>query len=50
MEFLIEKNSTVPVIKQIPEQIKLSIAMGVLKRGDILPPIREVAKQTGVIV
>lgn len=48
MEFQIEKNSPVPVIQQIKEQIKLSIAMGVLKRGDILPPIREVEKQTGV--
>ncbi len=48
MEFQIEKNSTVPVIKQIQEQIKLSIAMGLLKRGDVLPPIREVEKQTGV--
>jgi len=48
MEFQIEKNSPVPVIKQIQEQIKLSIAMGILKRGDILPPIREVEKQTGV--
>ena len=48
MEFQIEKNSPVPVIKQIQEQIKLSIAMGVLKRGDVLPPIREVEKQTGI--
>jgi DNA-binding transcriptional regulator YhcF (GntR family) len=48
MEFQIDKNSPVPVIKQIQEQIKLSIAMGVLKRGDVLPPIREVEKQTGV--
>lgn len=48
MEFQIEKNSPVPVIKQIQEQIKLSIAMGVLKRGDVLPPIREVERQTGV--
>ncbi|MBN1568644.1 MAG: GntR family transcriptional regulator [Acidobacteria bacterium] len=48
MEFQIEKNSPVPFIKQIQEQIKLSIAMGVLKRGDILPPIREVEKQTGI--
>ncbi|MDM7995150.1 MAG: GntR family transcriptional regulator [Acidobacteriota bacterium] len=48
MEFLIEKNSPVPVIKQIQEQIKLSIAMGGLKRGDLLPPIREVEKKTGV--
>jgi DNA-binding transcriptional regulator YhcF (GntR family) len=48
MEFQIEKNSPVPVIKQIQEQIKLSIAMGVLKRGDVLPPIREVERQTGI--
>jgi DNA-binding transcriptional regulator YhcF (GntR family) len=48
MEFQIEKNSPVPVIKQIQEQIKLSIAMGVLKRGDLLPPIREVEKRTGI--
>ena len=48
MEFQIEKNSPVPAIRQIQEQIKLSIAMGVLKRGDLLPPIREVEKQTGV--
>ena len=48
MEFQIEKNSPVPVIKQIQEQIKLSIAMGMLKGGDILPSIREVEKQTGI--
>jgi DNA-binding transcriptional regulator YhcF (GntR family) len=48
MEFQIEKNSSVPVIKQIQEQIKLSIAMGALKRGDILPSIREIEKRTGI--
>lgn len=48
MEFQIEKNSRISVIIQIQEQIKLSIAMGMLKRGDLLPPIREVEKQTGV--
>jgi GntR family transcriptional regulator len=48
MEFQIEKNSSVPIIKQIQEQIKISISMGSLKRGDILPSIREVEKQTGV--
>jgi DNA-binding transcriptional regulator YhcF (GntR family) len=48
MEFQIEKNSPVPAIKQIQQQIKLSIAMGILKRGDVLPPIREVEKQTGI--
>jgi DNA-binding FadR family transcriptional regulator len=48
MEFQIEKSSPVPAVKQIQEQIKLSIAVGALKRGDVLPPIREVEKQTGV--
>jgi len=48
MKFQIDKNSPVPAIKQIQEQIKLAIAMGVLKRGDILPSIREVEKQTGI--
>jgi len=48
INFQIETNGPVPVIKQIQEQIKLSIAMGVLKRGDVLPSIREVEKQTGV--
>jgi GntR family transcriptional regulator len=48
MEFQIEKSSPIPIVKQIQDQIKLSIAMGVLKRGDILPSIREVEKQTGI--
>jgi DNA-binding transcriptional regulator YhcF (GntR family) len=48
IKFQIEKNSPVHIIKQIQEQIKLSIAMGVLKRGDVLPSIRDVEKQTGV--
>lgn len=48
MEFQIERNSPVPAIKQIQEQIKLSIAMGILKRGDILPSIREIERETGV--
>ncbi len=48
IEFQIKENSPTPVIKQIQEQIKLSISMGMLKRGDILPSIREVEKQTGI--
>ena len=38
MEYQVDKNNPVAVIQQIQEQIKISIAMGVLKRGDILPP------------
>ncbi len=48
MKFHIEKHSSVPIVKQIQEQIKLSMAMGMLKTGDILPSIREIEKQTGI--
>ncbi len=48
MEFYIDKNSSVPVIAQIEEQIKLAVAMGVFRNGDRLPSIRDVEKQTGV--
>jgi GntR family transcriptional regulator len=48
MEFQIKRNSSIPIVKQFQEQIKLSISMGMLKRGDILPSIREVEKQTGI--
>ena len=48
MKFHIEKHSSVPVVKQIQEQIKLSMAMGLLRTGDILPSIRDIEKQTGI--
>jgi GntR family transcriptional regulator len=48
VEFYIDKHSSVPVIAQIKEQIKLAVAMGIIRNGDKLPSIREVEKQTGV--
>ena len=48
MEFFIEKHSSLPVIKQIQEQVKLAVAMGIVRRGDCLPSIREVERKTGV--
>jgi DNA-binding transcriptional MocR family regulator len=48
VEFYIDNYSSVPVIAQIEEQIKLAVAMGVFRNGDRLPSIREVEKQTGV--
>ncbi len=48
MEFFVSKNSSVSVVKQLQEQIKLAVAMGVLKSGDALPSIRDVEKQTGI--
>jgi GntR family transcriptional regulator len=48
VEFYIQKHSSVPAVAQLEEQIKLAVAMGVLRNGDKLPSIREVEKQTGV--
>jgi DNA-binding transcriptional regulator YhcF (GntR family) len=48
MEYFIEHHSSVPVIKQIQEQVKLAVWMGVVRSGDSLPSIREVEKKTGV--
>jgi len=48
VEFYIEENSSTPVIKQIEEQIKFAVMMGIFRNGDTLPSIRDVEKQTGV--
>jgi GntR family transcriptional regulator len=48
MEFYLEKHSSSSVIRQIQEQIKMALIMGVLRKGDTLPSIRDVEKQTGV--
>jgi DNA-binding transcriptional regulator YhcF (GntR family) len=48
MEFHIDKHSSIPAIAQIEEQIKLAIAMGTFRKGDTLPSIRDVEKQTGI--
>jgi GntR family transcriptional regulator len=48
MEFHIEKHSATPVVKQIEEQIKLAVMMGIIRNGDTLPSIRDIEKQTGI--
>jgi DNA-binding transcriptional regulator YhcF (GntR family) len=48
MKFQIENSSSVPVVRQIQQQIRLAVAMGVLKKGDILPSVREAEKETGI--
>jgi DNA-binding FadR family transcriptional regulator len=44
MEFIIKQHSSVPVIKQIQEQVKLAVWMGIVRSGDSLPSIREVER------
>lgn len=48
MEFYIDSHSSIPLMIQIQEQVKLAVAMGVLRKGDTLPSIRDIEKQTGV--
>lgn len=39
----IYKNSTVPIAEQLAEQLKEQISSGKLKKGEQLPPFREIA-------
>jgi len=48
IQFRIEQHRAVPAARQIEEQIKLAVSIGTVRSGDILPSIREVAKQTGI--
>lgn len=48
MEFFIDKNGSVPVATQIQEQIKLAVMAGVFRKGDTLPSIRDIERQTGI--
>lgn len=50
MEFQIRKNSHVPVYVQLEEQLRFAIATGMLKDGERLPSIRELAQRLDVNV
>ena len=44
----IEPSSSVPIYRQIIDQIKYQVAAGVLKEGDRVPSVRELASQLAV--
>ena len=44
----IEPSSSVPIYRQIIDQIKYSVATGVLKEGDKVPSVRELAAALAV--
>lgn len=44
----IEPSSSVPIYRQIIDQIKYSVATGVLKEGDKVPSVRELAAELAV--
>lgn len=44
----IEPSSSVPIYRQIIDQIRYQIASGILKKGDKVPSVRELALQLAV--
>ncbi|EJP6472902.1 GntR family transcriptional regulator [Clostridium sp. FAM 1755] len=50
MKILISNASEQPIYEQILSQIKAAIMQGELKEGEILPSIRNLAKEVGVSV
>ena len=48
MIFRIDPSAAMPVYLQIIDQVKRAIARGILRPGDLLPPIRDVAVQTRI--
>jgi DNA-binding transcriptional regulator YhcF (GntR family) len=48
MDFFIDRQNSTPVAKQIEEQIKLAVMMGIFRNGDTLPSIRDIERQTGI--
>lgn len=50
MKILISNQSELPIYAQIKEQIKEQVLNGQIKEGEILPSIRQLAKEIGVSV
>lgn len=48
MNFVLDKSSSLPLHAQLKEQIKIALAFGELKPGDILPSIRDLEKDLKV--
>ena len=48
MQFSIEPNNGIPIYEQVVRQIKYAIAEGVLVPGQVIPSVRELAKQVAI--
>lgn len=48
IQFFVERNSSVPFHTQLKEQVKIALALGQLRDGEVLPSIREVEAQLGI--
>ena len=50
MRIVISNNAGIPIYEQIKEQIKSSILSGELKEGEMLPSIRQLARELKISV
>jgi GntR family transcriptional regulator len=48
VQFEINPNSGVPIYRQIVDQVLASVAGGVLKEGELLPSVRQIAREAAV--
>ena len=46
MFFQIDFGDTLPIYDQVVRQIKFAVAGGVLKEGELVPSVRELARET----
>lgn len=48
MQFSIEPNNGIPIYEQLVRQVKYAVAEGVVVPGQVIPSVREMAKQLAV--
>ncbi len=48
MQFSIDPNNGIPIYEQLVRQVKFAVADGVLVPGQVIPSVREMAKQIAV--
>lgn len=48
MQLVIEPNNGLPIYEQLVRQIKFAVAEGVLVPGQVIPSVRELAKQLAI--
>ena len=48
-KFILETNTSVPLYRQLMDQVRRGIASGQLRPGETLPSVRDVARELAVI-
>lgn len=48
IEFRLDRSSGVPAYRQLVDQVRRALRLGILHPGDQLPPVREVVRQVAI--